>query len=421
MTSLPPHYRRNFAAFMGDYVGFGLALAFAGATTILPGFVSQLTDSKVVVGLLATVSNGAFLLPQLIFANLVTNKPRKKPYFNLGASLGRPLYLLYAVALWLGLGRNPALALLVLFAIQIIFQAGDALATVAWFDVMAKVIPGKRRGRLMGVSQVTRGVLAIGAGALIAFLLSESGPPFPHNYAAIFARAGGFLLFSLFSWTFVVEPDEPGEAGERPAWRDYLSHLLDTLRHDHAFRRLVTVRLLAGFEGLALGFYVLFAIQRLGLPPGTVGLFTAAQTVGGILASLGLGVVTERIGSHRVIQIATALSMTAPLVALGLLLSPIREGTLTTAIYAWVFLAIGAVANSVMLGFFNYLMELAPAGQRPTYIGLFNTIGGALVILPTAGGWLLQTTSYGVLFALTAILLTLAHGLSWDLPSAHRR
>ena len=95
--------------------------------------------------------------------------------------------------------------------------------------------------------------------------------------------------------------------------------------------------------------------------------------------------------------------------------------SLTTAIYAWVFLVIGAVANCTMLGYFNYVMELAPAGQRSTYIGLFNTIGGALVILPTAGGWLLQTTSYGVLFALTAILLTLAHGLSWDLPSAHRR
>jgi hypothetical protein len=80
----------------------------------------------------------------------------------------------------------------------------------------------------------------------------------------------------------------------------------------------------------------------------------------------------------------------------------------------------GAVANSVMLGFFNYVMELAPATQRPTYIGLFNTVGGALVVLPTLGGWLLQTTSYGVLFVLTAVTLAIGWGMSWTLPALRR-
>jgi MFS family permease len=418
MHSLPPHYRRNFAALMGDYVGFGLALTFASATTILPDFVGRLTDSKIVIGLLSTVSNGAFLLPQLVFANLLTNKPRKKPYFNLGASIGRPLYLLYAIALWLGLGHSPALAVILFFATQVVFWGCDSLVTVAWFDVLAKAMPPERRGRLLGTSQMTGGVLSIGAGATIVALLGETGPPFPYNYATLFALAGGFFLFSLFSWSFVVEPDELVEEGERPAWRDYLPHLLNTLRHDHAFRRLIIVRLLAGFDGLAIGFYVLFATRELGLPPGVIGVFTAVQTVGGILASLGMGVISERVGSHRVVQIATALSLTAPLVAFGLFLIPVRDSAVTTAIYAWVFLTIGAVANSVMLGFFNYIIELAPSGQRPTYIGLFNTIGGTLVVLPVAGGWLLQTTSYGALFALTATILAVAHGLSWGLPSA---
>ncbi len=93
---------------------------------------------------------------------------------------------------------------------------------------------------------------------------------------------------------------------------------------------------------------------------------------------------------------------------------------LTTTIYAWVFFMMGAVASSTMLGFFNYVMEIAPATQRPIYIGLFNTVGGALVVLPTLGGWLLQATSYGVLFALTAVTLVAAFGLSWSLPVARR-
>ena len=420
MNSPAPHYRRNFAALLGDYVFFGLGATFAGMTTVLPNFISQLTDSKIVIGVLATLGSGAFMLPQLVFANMVTNKPRKKPYFNVGAAFSRPLYLLYGIALWLGLAHSPALALVLIFAVQIIFWVGDSLATVVWFDVLSKAMPPERRGRLIGTAQITGAVLAIGAGAIIAALLGSSGPPFPYNYAALFALASVFLLLALLSWTFIVEPVEPGDAGERTAWRDYLPHLLDTLRQDHAFRRLIIVRLLAGFDSLAVGFYILFATGELGLPAGTIGVFTAVQTVGGLIASLALGAVSERMGSHRVVQIATALALTAPLVGLGMLVFPVKGAALATTIYAWVFLMLGAVASSAMLGFFNYLMELSPAGQRPTYIGLFNTIGGALVVLPTIGGWLLQTTSYGVLFALTAAILAVAHGMSWSLPAARR-
>jgi MFS family permease len=420
MTPSFPHYRRNFAALLGDYVFFGLGITFAGLTTVLPNFIGQLTDSKILIGLLATLGSGAFMLPQLVFANMVTNKPRKKPYFNIGAGFSRPLYLLYGIALWLGLARSPLLALVLIFAVQITFWIGDSLATVAWFDVLTKATPLERRGRLLGSAQITGAVLAVGAGVIIAALLSESGPPFPYNYAALFILASVFLLMALSSWSFVVEPIEPVEATERTRWRDYLPHLVETLSQDHLFRRLIIVRLLAGFDTLAIGFYILFATGPLGLPPETVGVFTAAQTIGGVVASLALGAINERLGTHRVIQVATALALTAPLVALGVLWLPIRGVVLITTVYAWVFLMLGAVASSTMLGFFNYVMELAPATQRPTYIGLFNTIGGALVVLPTIGGWLLQATSYGVLFALTAVTLAIALGASWTLPALRR-
>jgi MFS family permease len=419
MTNHAPHYRRNFAAFMGDYIGFALALTFAGTTTVLPDFVSRLTDSKVLVGLLSSLTTGSWLLPQLVFANLLTNKRRKKPYVMLGAAIGRPLYLFYAAALLLGLHRRPALALLAFYAVQVLFFSTDALASVGWFDMLSKAVPERRRGRLIGSAQLISGILAIGAGALIAALLGSDGLPFPQNYAAILALAGVCLLLSMTSLGLVVEPDEPVEE-QQTAWRDYVPHLLNTLRQDRVFARLIVVRLLAGFESLASSFYILFATRELGLPSQTVGVFAIAQTAGRIIASVGLGALTERAGSHRVIQVATSIGLTAPLVGLALLLTGAQAGPTTTLVYAWVFAVIGIVINSSMLGYYNYVLELAPAGQRPTYIGLLNTISGVLIVLPTAGGWLLRITSYDVLFALTAVVLVLAHGLSWSLPSVRR-
>ena len=56
-----------------------------------------------------------------------------------------------------------------------------------------------------------------------------------------------------------------------------------------------------------------------------------------------------------------------------------------------------------MLGFYNYMMEIAPDDMRPSYIGLGNTIMGILTLAPTVGGWVLESTSYTVLFAITAV------------------
>jgi hypothetical protein len=60
-----------------------------------------------------------------------------------------------------------------------------------------------------------------------------------------------------------------------------------------------------------------------------------------------------------------------------------------------------------MLGFYNYMLEIAPNDQRPVYIGLGNTIMGLLTLAPTLGGWLLERTSYTVLFALVSGLIGL--------------
>jgi MFS family permease len=413
----PPHYRRNFFALLGDYVGFGLGATFASVTTVIPDFIGRLTASTVVVGLFLTIADGAWLLPQLFFANLLVDKRRKKPYVIWSGLLGRPTWLLYAAALCLGLANSPGTAILLLFLLYLVFAGSDSLASVAWFDILAKTIPEERRGRLVGLAQLVQGVLAIGVGAIVAALLSDRGPPFPLNYAAIFGLAGVFYLSSLASFLPVVEPDE-AVAEARPSWREYLPQLLRLLREDRTFRRLVIVRLLAGFDMLAWSFYVLFATRELGLPPATVGLFVAVQTAGSIVGSVLLGLISERVGSHRVIQVGTAVSVTAPLVGLGLALSKVGGGApLALVLSSYIFLALGIVSSSFMLGHLNYVLDVAPSAQRPIYVGLLNTLGGAIVVLPPLGGLLLEYTSYSVLFGLTAAVVLVGHLFSWRLPS----
>ncbi len=411
--SADPFVRRNALAFIGESMWFGLGLVFASTTTILPAFVSHLTGSTILVGLIISLTEGAWRAPQLLFASRLTNKPRKKTYLTRAGLIGRPAYLVLAAALAAGIAQHPALAVALFFLLHTTMYVAMSVDTIVWWDVLAKAIPARRRGRVLGASTALRGAVSIGVGLLLAHLLGDSGPGFPTAYTICFAAAGGCFMLSLASWTFVVEPAESVEP-QRPTWREYARQIQSILHESSPFRRLLTVRLLSGFNGLALGFFGLFGIDQLGFAPATLGIFAMVQTVSGILAGLWFARVSERTGNHRIVQIATLISLTGPLLAVVFLIAP---ELLWKPLYGWTFVSIGTFQTAQFVGFASLNVDLAPPGQRSTYVGLFNTLSSLVIVWPAIGGWLIERTSYGFLFGLTTGCLVIAHIASWFLPS----
>jgi MFS family permease len=181
------------------------------------------------------------------------------------------------------------------------------------------------------------------------------------------------------------------------------------LREDVDFRVLTIVRWLAGLGGLASPFYIVYATSELGMPAQTIGLFISAQTAGSITAGFLLGYLNERWGSRIVIQVSRLLALIQPLLALAFVGLPIFLGGdiassyLTPLAYASIFLLMGIVNGAMMPGFVSYIVDLAPEGSRPLYAGLANTLSGAVMVVPLLGGWLLEVTSYPVLFIATAV------------------
>ncbi|MDD1717428.1 MAG: MFS transporter, partial [Methanoregulaceae archaeon] len=281
------------------------------------------------------------------------------------------------------------------------------------FDIIGKAIPVNRRGRLFGGGQIISSVFAIGIGALVRWILSPQGPAFPVNYAWLFGLASVACLLGLASLSMVHEPLEDVPE-ERASWRDYLPQLVKILKEQLTYRRAIVAWLLSGLAALASPFYVLFATDRLGLALETIGLFIIAQTVGGMVASFGLGALAERRGPGAVIRVSVAINITGPLVALALHF--VHAAAWLPFVYAWVFVVLGIVNASGMMGWMNYFLELAPPGHRPTYMGLSNTLGGLLVLAPVLGGWFLQVTSYPALFAASVIGPVIAFALAARLP-----
>ncbi len=394
---LPPHYRWNFAVLLVDYVCFGVAFTFFNPSSVLPAFVGKLTDSELVIGMVGAVFNGGWLLPQLVTGRLINDKPRKKPYMLAGIG-GRVLFWVVALALWAGLAHYPVAMLILFFACLGLWAASDGFASVAWFDIMARAIPLKRRARLMSTAQIISGLAGIGAGVLIGLILKRC--PFPADYALIFTLAGVILVPSAIALALVREP--PPERSAPQTEDQVKGSWLRPLFSDPAFRLLVVCRIFVGMMGLATPFYVKHAGEELLLPQSIVGDFVIAQTLAGVVASGVLGLVGERWGSRYVARIGSVAAVAGPLFALA---AHLAGGGWLVRAYPFVYVALGVMNSAWMLGFFNYLLEIAPEGSRPAYIGLGNTIMGVLTLAPLAGGWLLKATSYTTLFGVTAALV----------------
>jgi hypothetical protein len=187
---------------------------------------------------------------------------------------------------------------------------------------------------------------------------------------------------------------------------------LTLLVSDPAFRHLMACRILVGMMELSTPFYVVHAADVLRLPPSIIGGFVIAQTLAGMFASPALGLVSERWGPRYVTRVGSAAAALGPLVALTV--HAAGSGRLAQA-YPLVYAALGVVNSTWMLGFFNYLLEIAPEGMRPAYVGLGNTIMGVLTLVPIAGGWLLEATSYTTLFSATAAVVALGFLLTLGL------
>jgi MFS family permease len=418
---LPGHYRRNFWCLAFDFGFFGVGMAFVSTSTVIPGFLTALGASSAFIGLVSTLQSASWLLPQLLAARYLADKPRKKPYILLPAAVGRILILVMAILIWTT-GARPQWMIMLFVALSVIgFWVGDGLASVPWFDLLSNVIPPRRRGRLTGTGQVISGTLSFLAGFVVEWALSDSGPTFPNSYALLFLL--GFVMLAISFSAIALAVEERCEPADRaPSWREYIPQLWDVLKGDRVFRRFIIARQLSGLSGLAIPFYIPYAIERLDLPAQVAGRYTSIGVLGGILAAVAFGWLNEHYGSKRVILASLSLGVLVPCLAL-LMPALLVDVTWLAWGYGLVFFCLSALMSSMMAGWMTYVLEWAPKADRPTYVGLTNTLNGITTLFSTLGGLILQWTgnNYRLLFVITAVALVLAWPLPFSLPEPRDR
>ncbi len=420
-----PPARRNFLAFLGDFVAFGAGLAFVNPSTVLPALVRTLTDSAPLIGLVETIRNGVWLLPQLFVAWFLSGTVIRRKHMVLPFVVSRVSLLLIVPILLLLASDRPqtAVALLLVFlTLNVIF---DACGSLPWYDLVSHALPPVGRTRLMGMGQFLGGGVGIGVGLAVAAILGDSRLSFPGNYALLFSFASALFALEVFVVSR-VRVSRTERKGTRVPLSAFLPRLIGMVRDDRRFRRLLAVRLVVGTSGFATPFYMVCALDKLGVGAASVGIFTAAQVAGGIACAPLVALLAERRGVTAMIRVGAGLGVSLPLMALGMLaIGPHMAPDLRVALFALVFVVMGAMTNSVAAGFTNYLLDISPAEGRPTYVGFANTFNGLILVTPLIGGWILGRFSWVALFCITAAAACAGFASSFGMveprPAAARR
>lgn len=414
----PADQARNAWAFTTDMALFQIAVTFISSTAVLPSFFATLVDSEVAIGVATGIISGAWLLPQLLVASFVSRLSYKKPFMMRGVWMSRPLFFLMAAVVWL-LGESaPVFVFVFCVASIFIFFALDATVSVPWFDLMARALPDRRRGRIQGTAQVLGGIGAMGVGWLVRYLLSDASRwDFPANYALLFATSSAVFVASGLFLSLIREPEpQSSQDEEKPGMRQVLTSLPQILLEDRPFMNMIVVRILSGFVSVASAFYVLYATKKLGILVQDTGFFVSAQVAGTVTSGLLMGLIQDRWGPLVHMRTSIVLSALPPVLTL---LAPSLLAVWTGGelyLFLVVYFLLGLYMGNIGWPFFNWILEYVEGGRRPLYIGTINTLAALVMLAPSAGGWVVKTFSYPAVFAVALFFSLVSFLFSLPLP-----
>lgn len=393
--------RHNFTVNVLDGALFGLGLGFASFVTVIPLFISQLTDSTLIIGLIASLHVVGWQLPQLLTSNYVARLRRYKPMVIFMTVQERwPFFGLAIVAALIGTGglsKEPALLLSLLLIIW--HSLGGGLTATAWQSMIGKIMPPRRIGTFFGTQSAAANLLASGGAVLAGFLLFNVA--FPYNFALCFAATGLAMTLSLIFLAATREPEHnptPGGEAQPVGWKP----MATILKRDRNFRWYLAARILSQVPWMAISFYTIYGVRRFGMNEETAGFLAGLLMLCQALANPVLGWLGDRIG-HRVMYAVGALMMTAS-AALALFAPEIN----------WLYLAfaLAGCSNAATWAVsISFTLEFGSITEKPLYIGLANTlIAPATLAAPLFGGWLADTLGFEATFAASVLtgLITFA-------------
>lgn len=380
---------------------------FGGSVFVL--FLAELGLPKGQIGMLLSLFPFCGLLA-LGFAPMAARLGRKR-VFLLCYGGRKPVMALLLLLPWVVSRYGQDAAVVFLSVVIVIFAILRALAETAFYPWTQEYVPNHVRGKFAAWSAVL-GLIAAGVALYIAGQVIAGGTGLGRYLFLI--GAGSVIGFVGVLVMIKVPGGAPFQ--QTVTVKQHFNNMTAALR-DRNF-----VAYLGGMAGMTTGtvmlvsFLPLYLREEMGLTAANVVRLDIVAMVGGALASLGWGWISDRVGSRPVLMPAAAMLMLLPLAWL-LLPRQLAQPLLWCAL---LYFAIGVATNGVAIGAGRLLFNgVIPPEKNTAYTALhyawMGVTGGLAPLL--AGGILtfaadrrtvvlgLTLDGYAVMFITGLVLL----------------
>lgn len=397
--------KHNLIVNMVDGAFFGFAMGFASFSTIIPLFVSTMTNSALLIGLIPSIHNAGWQFPQLFIAGFVSRQPRVKPLVVLLTVMERLPFLGLGLIASATHRLGVPLALTLTYLLLIVQGLGAGLTANPWTTMIGKIIPAERRTTFFGAQAAAANLLA-SLSAFFAGVILEKLPS-PQDFFYCFLLCSASMVIS---WYFLNRTREtaslsapdlaPGQVSQTettapPVPLLGVKQYRSILRADRNFRWYLVGRMLSQLGIMGFAFYTVYAVRQHGASELVVGGMTSVMLATQIAANALMGWIADRWSRKALLEIGLAAGVLSSMLAV---LAP-------SASWFYLVFALAAVAN---VGTWTIAiamnLEFGSEAERPAYVGLANTlIAPANILAPFLGGWLADLAGYPAAFITTAV------------------
>ncbi|HSB67361.1 MAG TPA: MFS transporter [Anaerolineales bacterium] len=382
----------NFIVNVIDGGFFGLGLGFASLTTVIALFVSNMTDSAVLIGLIPAIHVMGWQLPQIFTAHRVAQQKRYKPMVMFFTVHERLPFLGLAIVSWFIPNIGPKIALVLTFILLVWQGLGGGFTANAWQNMIAKIIPRERWGVFFGLQSSAANLFAsVGVGiAGVVLQNSENNS----GFTICFLLASGALILSYIALIITREEASPPVTSgveHNRFWQDVRA----ILKRDRNFRWFVVARILTQLGTVGFSFYTVYVVRFYGVDEATAGILAGVSMVFQTLFNPIMGWLGDR-WSHRGVM-AVGMVAAAASAIIARWAPSVGWFYIAYALAGIAYVATWTIALAMSL-------EFGKDHEKPAYIGMANTfIAPTAFVIPILAGWLADEVGYGATFMVTAV------------------
>ncbi len=404
LLTLSREQRRSFWLSVFNGALIRLAEVLMDANLVLTTFISRLTNSNLLLGLISPIGSAGWYLPQLFISSWMEKLPRKITAYRAALGIRLATWLALGLALWFL--QSPLALLSAFYLTYLIMKLASGLGGVSFMDVTGKTVPARMRGRLFGLRTLFGGLLSLGGSRLVKTVL-QSAIPFPRNYAVLIF--GAMILGGIAMSAFSLIHEEPGPVRKVPPLRRQWARGLRALRQDSAFRAMIVGRSLLYLGFVALPFYTVMARRLLHAPDHETGNYLTLLNLSYLMVTYLWGWIADKKGASWSMGMAALLWALVALYGLVLAVGASAGWWTGLALPPYqlaypLFVLIGAATPLDTIAGFTLLLDVTPPGRSSLYVGFSNTLIGVVVLLSSLGGLVVNGLGLSGLFLITLLI-----------------